>query len=144
MEQRISMVTLGVVDLARARRFYERLGWRGHELQETVFFQAGGLAVVLWGREKLAADAGVTDQATDGFGGIALARNVRSRAEVDQVLSAAAQAGAQITQPAQHTFYGGYAGYFADPDGHLWEIAYNPNVPLGPDGAITLPEFNGA
>jgi hypothetical protein len=144
VEQRISLVTLGVADVARARRFYERLGWSGQEVEETVFFQAGGVAVVLWGRAKLAADAGVQDPGVDGFGGVSLAHNVRSRTEVDEVLRAAADAGAEITQPARETFYGGYAGYFADPDGHLWEIGYNPGFSLGPDGAITIPDFGSA
>jgi predicted lactoylglutathione lyase len=148
MEQRISLVTLGVADLARAKTFYERLGWHGQEVEETVFFQAGGIAVVLWGRKKVADDAGVEDQSdgrsTDGFGGITLAHNVRSQTEVDEVLDEAAKAGAQITQAARPTFYGGYAGFFADPDGHVWEIAYNPGFPLGPDGAITIPEFGTA
>ncbi|HEY2671076.1 MAG TPA: VOC family protein [Rugosimonospora sp.] len=141
MEQRISLVTLGVADLARARSFYERLGWRGQEVEETVFFQAGGTAIVLWGRDKLAADAGIEDRGSDGFGGMTLAHNVRSRAEVDDVLRAAAQAGAEMTRPPGETFYGGYAGCFADPDGHVWEIAHNPGFPLGPDGAITIPDF---
>ena len=141
MEQRISLVTLGVADLTRARTFYERLGWRGQEVEETVFFQAGGIAFVLWGRDKLAEDAGVADRGTDGFGGMTLAHNVRSRAEVDAVLGEAAKAGADIIQPARETFYGGYAGFFTDPDGHVWEIAYNPGFSLDPDGAITLPDF---
>lgn len=141
MEQRISLVTLGVADLARARTFYECLGWRGQEVEETVFFQAGGTAIVLWGRDKLAADAGIEDRGSDGFGGMTLAHNVRSRAEVDDVLRAAAQAGAEMTRPPGETFYGGYAGCFADPDGHVWEIAHNPGFPLGPDGAITIPDF---
>ncbi|GII22667.1 VOC family protein [Planosporangium mesophilum] len=141
MEQRISLVTLGVADLTRSRTFYERLGWRGQEAEETVFFQAGGAVVVLWGRAKLAADAGVEDKGTDGFGGMALAHNVRSRSEVDEVLRDAAAAGAEMTRAAGETFYGGYAGCFADPDGHVWEIAYNPGFPLGPDGAITVPDF---
>jgi uncharacterized protein len=141
MEQRISLVTLGVGDLPRARTFYERLGWRGQEAQETVFFQAGGLALVLWSRAALAADSGLDDRGTDGFGGVALAHNVRSRAEVDQVLEDAAAAGATITRPAAETFYGGYAGCFTDPDGHVWEIAHNPGFSLSPDGALTLPEF---
>jgi catechol 2,3-dioxygenase-like lactoylglutathione lyase family enzyme len=140
MEQRISLVTLGVADLARARTFYEGLGWRGRELEETVFFQAGGLAVVLWGRSKVAEDAAVSDPGTDGFGGMALAQNVRSRDEVDQVLATAAAAGATITQPARETFYGGYAGFFTDPDGHVWEIAHNPGFTLGEDGALVLPD----
>jgi uncharacterized protein len=141
MEQRISLVTLGVADLARAKAFYERLGWRGQELEQTVFFQAGGIAIVLWGRDKVAADAGITDRTTDGFGGMTLAHNVRSRDEVDEILHQAAEAGAGITQPARETSYGGYAGFFTDPDGHVWEIAYNPNFPLDRDGAITIPDF---
>lgn len=140
MEQRISLVTLGVTDLERARAFYESLGWRGQTVQETVFFQAGGLGVVLWSREKLAADAGVDGGGAD-FGGIVLAHNVRTRGEVDAVLAAAAGAGGTVTRPAAETFYGGYAGCFRDLDGHLWEIAWNPGFPLGPDGAITIPDF---
>lgn len=144
MEQRISLITLGVADLARARTFYEQLGWRGQEIEETVFFQAGGMVVVLWGRAKVAADAGVRDPGADGFGGMTLAQNVRSPAEVDEVLAAAARAGARITQVARETFYGGYAGFFADPDGHLWEIAYNPGFSLDADGALTLPDFGAS
>jgi uncharacterized protein len=141
MEQRVSLITLGVDDLAAARRFYEALGWRCKEVEETVFVQAGGSAVVLWGREKLAADAGVEDLEADGFGGITLAQNVRSPAEVDVVMAAAATAGATITKPAAETFYGGYAGYFADLDGHLWEIAHNPGFTLTEDGSLVLPDF---
>ncbi|MFI6226444.1 VOC family protein [Micromonospora echinospora] len=141
MEQRVSLITLGVADVARARAFYERLGWRGQEIEETVFFQAGGLAVVLWSRGKLAEDAGITDRGGDGFGGITLAHNVRTNDEVDGVLAEAADAGAAIIQPARQTFYGGYAGCFADPDGHIWEIAYNPGFTLAPDGSLTLPDF---
>jgi catechol 2,3-dioxygenase-like lactoylglutathione lyase family enzyme len=144
MEQRISLITLGVADVARARTFYNRLGWRGQEVEETVFFQAGSIAVVLWSREKLAADGLVPDTGSDGFGGIALAHNVRSPAEVDEVMAAAAEAGATITRTQRTTFYGGYAGYFADPDGHLWEVAHNPGLTLGPDGALTLPDFGQA
>ncbi|MFG3421234.1 VOC family protein [Micromonospora sp. NPDC049460] len=139
MEQRISLVTLGVADVARARAFYERLGWRGQEVEETVFFQAGGLALVLWSRDKLAADAGVADGR--GFGGMTLAQNVRSRGEVDELLAVAADAGAEVTRPARETFYGGYAGCFADPDGHVWEIACNPGFPLADDGSLTVPDF---
>ncbi|SCE70011.1 VOC family protein [Micromonospora mirobrigensis] len=141
MEQRISLITLGVADVARARAFYERLGWRGQEVEETVFFQAGGLAVVLWGRGKLADDAGVADRGGDGFGGLSLAQNVRSREEVDAILADAAAAGAALTQPPRETFYGGYAGCFTDPDGHVWEIAHNPGFALADDGTLTLPNF---
>jgi hypothetical protein len=144
VEQRISLITLGVADVTRARTFYERLGWQGQEVEETVFFQAGGVALVLWGRDKLAADAGVRDPSTDGFGGLALAHNVRSRIEVDEVLGDAANAGAEITQAARETFYGGYAGCFTDPDGHVWEVAYNPGFALDSDGAITIPDFGAS
>jgi uncharacterized protein len=138
VEQRISIVTLGVQDLARSRRFYEALGWRGHEVAETVFFQAGGQAVVLWGRDQLAADAGVADEGAT-FGGMALAHNVRSRAEVDEVVAHAASAGATITRAPGPTFYGGYAGCFRDPDGHVWEIAHNPGFALDDHGNLRLP-----
>jgi len=144
MEQRISLITLGVADLRRARSFYEQLGWRGHEMEETVFFQAGGQAVILWSREKLAADAGIDDDGTSTFAGIALAHNVASRDEVDRVIGAAATAGAQVTRRAAETFYGGYAGYFRDPDGHVWEVAHNPGFTLNDDGTLTLPDFSAA
>jgi uncharacterized glyoxalase superfamily protein PhnB len=109
-------------------------------VQETVFFQAGPLAVVLWGRDKLAEDSGIED---DGgrFGGIALAQNVRSAAEVDAICVAAEAAGATVTRPPSTTFYGGYAGVFRDPDGHLWEIAHNPGFTLDENGALILPDF---
>jgi len=141
VEQRVSLITLGVADVSRARTFYERLGWQGQQVEETVFFQAGSMAVVLWARHKLAHDAGIEDSTAGGFGGLALAHNVGSRAEVDGLLAGAADAGAEITQAARETFYGGYAGYFRDPDGHVWEIAYNPSFHLGPDGSLTLPDF---
>lgn len=142
MEQRLSLITLGVTDLHRAHSFYQRLGWHGHEVQQTVFFQAGGLAVSLWSRDELAADLGVSDHKGGGFGGIALAHNVRSPAEVDAILAAAANAGATITRTAAETFYGGYAGAFCDPDGYSWEIAHNPGFLLAEDGTITLPDFS--
>ena len=142
MEQRVSLITLGVADLGHARSFYEALGWAGQESEETVFFQAGGAVVVLWGVEKLAADAGV-DVGPPGFGGIVLAHNVRSRGEVDEVLATAERAGAVVTRPAAETFYGGYAGCFTDPDGHVWEIAHNPGFTLAGDGSLILPDFGG-
>ena len=142
MEQRISLVTLGVTDLARASAFYAALGWHGQEVQETVFFQAGGMAVVLWSRAKLAEDCGLPGGgAGAGFGGIALAQNVRSRGEVDAVIDAARAAGAAVTVAPRETFYGGYAGVFTDPDGHAWEVAHNPGFTLGADGTLTLPDF---
>ena len=141
MEQRLSLVTLGVADIGRAREFYERLGWQGQEVEETVFFQAGTIGVVLWGRAKLAADSGVEDTA-GGFGGVALAHNVRSPAEVDAIVTTAADAGATITRRPGETFYGGYAGCFVDPDGHVWEIAHNPGFDLDEDGAIIIPDFS--
>jgi len=141
MQQRVSLITLGVADLQRARMFYQHLGWVGQEVEETVFIQAGGIALVLWGRDKLALDCGVKDDGLPGFSGMVLAHNVRSDAEVDQVIAAAQEAGATITKPAARTFYGGYAGYFADPDHHVWEIAWNPGFPLAEDGSITIPDF---
>jgi catechol 2,3-dioxygenase-like lactoylglutathione lyase family enzyme len=141
VEQRLSLVTLGVVDLERARRFYEQLGWRGQEVEETVFFQAGGMALVLWGRDKLALDSGVDDVGPAPFSGVVLAHNVAS---VREVVEAAGAAGATVTRPPAPTFYGGYAGCFADPEGHLWEVAYNPGFTLEEDGSLTLPDFGGA
>jgi predicted lactoylglutathione lyase len=138
MEQRVSLITLGVDDLARAKAFYEALGWRGQEVQETVFFQAGGMAVVLWGREKLADDNGVP---IDAVRAMMLAHNVRSREEVDAIVSAAEAAGATVTSPPSETFYGGYAGSFADPEGHVWEVAHNPGFTLHEDGSLQLPDF---
>jgi len=139
VEQRVSLITLGVADVAAARAFYERLGWQGKEVEETVFFQAGGLGLVLWGREKLAADGGIDDAGTGGFGGVALAHNVRSRQEVDEIVAAAEAAGATITKRPAETFYGGYAAYFTDPDGHAWEVAHNPGFTLAEDGSLQLP-----
>lgn len=109
-----------------------------------MFFQAGGLIVVLWGRDKLAADAGLAAPTGAGFGGIALAHNVGSTDEVDRVVAAAAEAGATVTRAPAETFYGGYAGYFTDLDGHVWEIAYNPGFQLSDDGSITLPDFGSS
>jgi uncharacterized protein len=142
VEQRVSLITLGVEDLARSKAFYGALGWSGQEVEETVFFQAGGSAVVLWGWDKLADDTGVDPRSeAGGFGGMALAQNVRSPGEVDEIIAAAERAGGRITRPPQPTSYGGYAGYFADPDGHLWEIAHNPGFTLADDGTLTLPDF---
>src|SRR2546429_1774618 len=122
MEQRISMITLGVAGVSRARTFYERLGWRGQEVEETVFFQAGGLALILWARHKLAGDAGIEDRDAGGFGGLALAHNVRSRAEVDGVLADAASAGAEITQGARKPSTAGLAAHSRGPTGPVSEV----------------------
>ena len=141
MEQRLSLITLGVTDVKRARAFYEELGWQGQEVEETVFFQAGGIVLVLWGRDKLALDSGVANTEGPAFDGVVLAHNVRSEHEVRQVVAAAEGAGATVTRPPGQTFYGGYAACFTDPDGHVWEIAYNPGFLLSEDGSITVPDF---
>ena len=138
MEQRISLVTLGVADIERARAFYEALGWQtaAEAGADVVFFQAGATIVALWGRAELAADISVPD--SGGWGGVTLAHNVRSPAEVDAVLAEAAGAGATIARPGGATFWGGYAGVFTDPDGHPWEVAHNPHWTLGEDGSVSL------
>lgn len=144
MEQRISLITLGVADLERARSFYEQLGWRGQQTQETLFFQAGGLGLVLWNRAELAADSGLADDDGARFGGVVLAHNVRRREEVDAVIAEARAAGAEVTKEPAVTFYGGYAGAFCDLDGHVWEVAHNPGFPLADDGSITIPDLSGS
>ena len=141
MEQRISLVTLGVLDLQRSIFFYERLGWSRSMLKAegVAFFQTGGSAFGLYPREKLAEDAQLPPQGS-GFGGFALAHNVRSKEEVDRILDEVVAAGAKLLKPAQETFWGGYSGYFCDPDGHPWEIAFNPGFEILPDGSIKLPD----
>lgn len=140
MEQRLSLVTLGVEDVARSRRFYEGLGWMASALggDEVVFFQLGGIVVALWSRASLAADAGLPDD-RPGFSGIALAHNVRAEAEVDALLAAAERMGGRIVRPAVPAEWGGRSGYFTDPDGHLWEVAWNPHFPITEEGATLLP-----
>ena len=139
MEQRVSLVTLGVGDLGRARAFYEGLGWRTNAApdDDVVFFQAGGSILALWGRDQLAEDSGVED--SGGWGGVTPAHNVRSPEEVDSVIEEARAAGARIAREPATTFWGGYSGVFVDPDGHPWEVAHNPHWKIEPDGAITLP-----
>ena len=138
MDQRISLITLGVADTSRARRFYEALGWQGQSPDDdVVFFQAGGMILALWGRHQLAEDSAVTDGG--GWGGVTLAYNVASQEEVDSVLAQAAAAGARIGRPGAGTFWGGYSGVFIDPDGHPWEVAHNPGWLLSSDGSIQLP-----
>jgi catechol 2,3-dioxygenase-like lactoylglutathione lyase family enzyme len=138
MEQRVSLITLGVADTDRARAFYEALGWTvgSQPDEDTVFFQAGGLIFALWNRAKLAEDSTVSDGG--GWGGITPAHNVRSPEEVDAVLEEARAAGATIGREGAETFYGGYSGIFIDPDGHPWEIAHNPGFALDDDGAVSL------
>jgi catechol 2,3-dioxygenase-like lactoylglutathione lyase family enzyme len=139
MEQRLSLVTLGVADLGRAARFYEDgLGWRrGTDNEDVVFFQTPGTIVALWPRTDLAADAGISPEGS-GFAGVALAFNARSREEVDAVLAEAKAAGATVVKPAEEAFWGGYSGYFADLDGHLWEVAFNPFWTITEDGRVVL------
>jgi uncharacterized protein len=138
VEPRISLVTLGVVDLARARAFYESLGWRSaSDEPDVVFFQSGAMILALWGRNELAKDSGVRD--SGGWGGVTLAHNVRSPAEVDALLAEAQTAGATIARPGAPTSWGGYSGVFIDPDGHPWEVAHNPGWTLADDGSVRLP-----
>ena len=137
MEQRLSLLTLGVADLDASRRFYEALGWRETPRAEgVVFFQAGGMVVALWERAALAEDSGVDD--TGGWGGTTLAHNVASPEAVDSVIEQARAAGATIAREPAATFWGGYSGVFIDPDGHPWEVAHNPYWTLGDDGSISL------
>ena len=141
MQPRLTLVTLGVSDLARARAFYEAWGWKASSASqpEVAFFQANGLALALWGRADLAKDAGVADKPT-GFAAVSLAYNARSKEEADEVYAAAIAAGATATKPLHDVFWGGYSGYFADPDEHLWEVAWNPAFPLDEDGHMFLPD----
>ncbi|HET7647901.1 MAG TPA: VOC family protein [Gaiellaceae bacterium] len=138
MEQRLSLVTLGVSDLQRARAFYEALGWStGAEPGDgVVFFQAGGMIVALWSRESLAEDSGVED--AGGWGGVTLAYNTRSPEEVDATIEEARRAGARIAREPAATFWGGYSGVFVDPDGHPWEVAHNPHWTVRDDGSVAL------
>ncbi len=141
MEQRLTLITLGVADLARSTAFYEGLGWtrsaRGAE--GVAFFQAGGLVLSLYPRADLAKDADLSPDGT-GFPGFSLAYNARTRDEVDAVLAEAVAAGGTLVKPAYDIFWGGYVGFFKDPDGFLWEVAWNPTFPLTEDGALVLPE----
>jgi len=140
MRQNISFITLGVADLARSRAFYAALGWResSGSQAEVAFFDAGGVVFALFGRAALAEDAGMS-AAGSGFPGFALAHNVASEEAVDRLLAEAAALGATIVQPAGKVFWGGYRGYFADPDGFLWEVCWNPFFPLDEQGHVSLP-----
>jgi predicted lactoylglutathione lyase len=141
MEQRVSIVTLGVADLKRSSEFYERLGWRRSMAQSDgiIFFQAGGIALALYPRLELAKDANIAPEG-HGFNAISLSYNTRNRTEVDAALEAAAAAGATVLKPAQEAFWGGYSGYFSDPDGFLWEVAWNPGFAIAEDGSIRIPD----
>jgi len=140
MEQRVSLITLGVSDLQRARAFYRALGWRTDTdpSMEVAFFQAGGMVVALWGRDQLAEDSAVPDPG--GWGGVTLAYNTRSPAEVDSVIEEARAAGGTIGREPAETFWGGYSGVFIDLDGHPWEVAHNPRWTVEDDGSVTLPD----
>lgn len=141
MEPRVSLITLGVSELARARSFYEALGWVTRALPEddVAFFQAGGMVLALWDRGSLAADS-LVESDPGGWGGITLAHNLGSPAEVDGLLSDVVAAGGNVLRPGAETFWGGYSGLFADPDGHRWEVAHNPGWPLAADGSVSLPD----
>ncbi len=138
MDQRVSLITLGVTDLGRARAFYQAMGWQptAEVADDVVFFQAGGMVVALWGRDKLAEDSAVQDNG--GWGGVTLAYNAGSAGDVDAVIDQARAAGAVIGREPAPTFWGGYSGLFIDPDGHPWEVAHNPGWTLNPDGSISI------
>ena len=137
--QRVTLITLGVADLARARAFYAALGWRPAEEAEGVsFYQMNGLVLALFGRADLAADQGRPGAAL-GTGAVTLAQNFATEAEVDAAFAAALAAGAVALKAPEKVFWGGYSGYWADPDGHVWEVAMNPFWPLEPDGSLILP-----
>ena len=138
MDKRISLITLGCRDVPKAREFYEALGWSDPVAIEdhTVFWQAGGMILALYSRDRLAADSGLRD--SGGWGGVALAYNVGSREEVDAVFAEVAQAGGTVTSPPEEAFWGGYTGTFTDPEGHAWEVAHNPSWTMRQDGTVEM------
>lgn len=140
MEPRVSFITLGVANVGEARSFYERLGLKVSSASQdgVAFFNLGGVVLSLFGRDALAEDAGV-QRGDAGSARMSLAHNVASEAQVDEVLEEAVAAGAKLLKRGQAKFWGGYSGYFADPDGHLWEVAFNPFMPLDAEGRVTLP-----
>jgi predicted lactoylglutathione lyase len=139
---RITLITLGVEDVARSVAFYEALGWRrsSASTDDTAFFLTGGSILALWGHENLAADAGMPPADRPTVGGVSLAINLEREADVDRVLAEVAGAGGMITKPGEKASWGGYTGNFTDPDGHLWEVAHNPHFPFNADGTLRLPE----
>jgi catechol 2,3-dioxygenase-like lactoylglutathione lyase family enzyme len=143
MDQRVSFITLGVAELARSLAFYEALGWRpskyGDGAGVAFFALAGGMVLALYPRAELARDAGIEDSAGPSFGGVSLSYNTRSIEEAEQVLAEAGRAGGRILKAVEPVFWGGHVGYFADPDGHLWEVAYNPHASIAADGTVSLP-----
>src|SRR5262245_1344526 len=138
----LTVVTLGVQELPRSRAFYEAWGFKlsSTSTEHICFFDAGGVVLALYARGALAEDAQLPDAVGKGFGGITLARNLGSKPEVDAALAAAVEAGATLLKPAQEVFWGGYSGYVADPDGHPWEVAFNPHWELSPQGSVRLPK----
>lgn len=141
MEQRINIITLGVEDIKKSKQFYEALGWTPSSASNEHFvaFQTAGIVFCLYPKAQLAEDAMISSK-TEGFQGITLAHNVESKKQVQETLKQAVEAGAKLVKPAQDVFWGGYSGYFADPDGHLWEVAWNPHWPLQQNGLLKLPQ----
>jgi predicted lactoylglutathione lyase len=138
---RLSIVTLGVADVARSRAFYEALGWEAasSSMDQICWMQVAGSWLGLWSRELLAEDAGVADRGAGSFDGVTLAINLESPEVVDEAMATAVAAGAAVTQAPVQVEWGIYRGYFADPDGHSWEVAWNPDFPITPDGTINIP-----
>ena len=141
MQPRVSIITLGVADVAKARAFYAALGFKASAASQDsiTFFDAGSVVLALYGRAALAEDAHVSASTAVGFSGVTIAHNCRSEADVDRVLADAVASGATLKKAAQKVFWGGYSGYFADPDGHLWEVAYNPHFAFDDAGRLRLP-----
>jgi uncharacterized protein len=141
MKPRINIVTLGVADIAASRAFYERLGFvaSAASTADVTFFEANGLVLALFGHQALAEDAHVAPAAAPAYRGQSLAWNAASEAEADAIMAHAEQCGARVLKPVQKVFWGGYSGYFADPDSHMWEVAYNPFFPLDAAHHIRLP-----
>jgi len=141
MQPRVTLVTLGVTNMERSRAFYERLGFVASSASnaDVTFFEANGIVLGLFGHDALAEDAKVPTTPVPQFRGVSLAWNAESETAVDAIIDHARAVGALILKPAEKVFWGGYSGYFADPDGHLWEVAYNPSFPLDPSGRLQLP-----